>query len=122
MGELFYRVAAVRAVRSASDAARGLLSPHQFGVGVAGGCEHIVHCMQHSLTHIANNRPLAAVKIDISNAFNTSSHASDHDCYQCCRLLGSMPRPDWGGVDASTRPDSTGKSTEHKISRTVCII
>jgi hypothetical protein len=71
MGELFYRVAAVRAVRAASDSARGLLAPHQYGVGVPGGCEHIIHCMQHSLTHIADDRPLAAVKVDISNAFNT---------------------------------------------------
>ena len=73
MGELFYRVAAVRAVRSASDAARGLLSPHQFGVGVAGGCEHIVHCMQHSLTHIADNRPLAAVKICVLSTGSSTS-------------------------------------------------
>ena len=71
MGELFYRVAAVRAVRDAAGNARALLSPHQYGVGVPGGCEHIVHCMQHSLPHIANNTPLAAVKVDISNAFNT---------------------------------------------------
>ena len=71
MGELFYRVAAVRAVRSVSDVARTLLAPHQYGVGVPGGCEHIVHCMQHSLSHVTDNRPLAAVKVDISNAFNT---------------------------------------------------
>ena len=71
MGELIYRIAAVRAVRSVSGAARALLAPHQYGIGVAGGCEHIVHCMQHSLSHVADNRPLAAVKIDISNAFNT---------------------------------------------------
>ena len=71
MGEVFYRVAAVRAVRGAADNARGLLAPHQYGVGVPGGCEHIVHCMQHALTHIRADGPLAAVKIDISNAFNT---------------------------------------------------
>lgn len=73
MGELFYRVAAVRAVRDVVDCAHALLlAPHQYGVGVAGGCEHIVHCMQHSLTHTARDGgPLAAVKVDISNAFNT---------------------------------------------------
>ena len=70
MGELFYRVAAVHAVRAVSNSARGLLAPHQYGVGVPGGCEYIVHSMQHSLSHIADNRPLAAVKVDISNAFN----------------------------------------------------
>ncbi len=87
MGELFYRVAAVRAVRSASDAARGLLSPHQFGVGVAGGCEHIVHCMQHSLTHIADNRPLAAVKMSSIGSFINVTHSGccgwKYDRYKC---------------------------------------
>ena len=33
--------------------------------------EHIVHCMQHSLTDLSAARPQAAIKIDISNAFNT---------------------------------------------------
>ena len=75
MGELFYRVAAVYAVRSVSDVARQLLAPHQYGVGVPGGCEHIVHCMQHSLSDSADNGPLAAVKVDISNAFNTCSRS-----------------------------------------------
>ena len=71
MGELFYRIAAVRAVRSVAKVSRELLAPHQHGIGLAGGCEHIVHCMQHSLSYVADNGPLAAVKVHISNAFNT---------------------------------------------------
>ena len=70
MAELFYRMAAVRAVRSVMDVAAQLLGPHQYGVGVSAGCEHIVHCMQHSLSHIGMSGPQAAVKIDIRNAFN----------------------------------------------------
>ena len=60
MAELFYRIAAIRAVRSAADDAQRILAPHQFGVGVKGGCEHVVHCMQHSLTDLSNDRPQAA--------------------------------------------------------------
>ena len=71
MAELFYRIAAVRSVRSVADSAGSLLAPHQYGVGVPGGCEHVVHCMQHSLTSTADGRRLAAVKVDIANAFNT---------------------------------------------------
>ena len=70
MGELFYRIAAVHAVQSAQKMG-GLLSPHQYGIGVRAGCEHIVHCMQHSLSHLSAGTPLAAVKVDITNAFNT---------------------------------------------------
>ena len=64
MAELFYRIAAIRAVRSVADSARELMEPHQFGIGVSGGCEHIVHCMQHSLTLVDAGGPQAAVKVE----------------------------------------------------------
>lgn len=70
MGELFYRLAAAHAVHAVSKEARELLRPHQYGVGVSGGCEHIVHHMQHSLSDNTHITPQAAVKVDISNAFN----------------------------------------------------
>ena len=50
MGELLYRPAAAHAVQAVSKEARALLAPHQYGIGVSGGCEHIVHHMQHSLS------------------------------------------------------------------------
>ena len=56
MAELFYRMAAIRAVRSVMDVAAQLLGPHQYGVGVSAGCEHIVHCMQHSLRVTVSHR------------------------------------------------------------------
>ena len=71
MAELFYRIAAVRAVRSVAEKAGTLLAPRQYGIGVPGGCEHIVHCMQHSLTTTTDGKQLAAIKVDIQNAFNT---------------------------------------------------
>ena len=73
VGELFYRLAAVIAGSRAGAAAAQLLAPHQFGVGVPSGAERIVHSMQHSLTDRTVRR--AALKIDISNAFNSCDRA-----------------------------------------------
>jgi hypothetical protein len=73
VGELFYRLAAVIAVSRTRTAAAQLLSPHQYGVGVPSGAERIVHSMQYSLTDRAVKR--AALKVDISNAFNSCDRA-----------------------------------------------
>ena len=73
IGEMFYRLAAVLAVRRVTAAAATLLSPHQYGVGVPGGGERILHSMQHTLTD--KQARLAAAKIDISNAFNCCDRA-----------------------------------------------
>ena len=73
VGELFYRLAAVIAGSRAGAAAAQLLAPHQHGVGVPSGAERIVHSMQHSLTDRTVRR--AALKIDISNAFNSCDRA-----------------------------------------------
>ena len=69
IGELFYRMAAVIAVRRVRSAAAPLLAPHQFGFGVRNGCEHIVHSLQHALTD--QSHPLAALQLDLTNAFNS---------------------------------------------------
>ena len=73
VGELFYRLAAVIAGSRAGAAAAQLLAPHQHGVGVTSGAERIVHSMQHSLTDRTVRR--AALKVDISNAFNSCDRA-----------------------------------------------
>ena len=73
IGEMFYRLAAVLAVRRVTAAAATLLAPHQYGIGVPGGGERILHSMQHTLTN--KQARLAAVKIDISNAFNCCDRA-----------------------------------------------
>ena len=73
MAELFYRMAAVRAVRSVMHVAAQLLGPHQYGVGVSAGCEHIVHCMQHSLSHIGMSGLQAAVKICLLSLCSSTS-------------------------------------------------
>jgi hypothetical protein len=75
MGEIFYRIAAIYAVRSVTTAARDLLQPHQFGIGVPAGCEFVVHSMQHALTDLSTGTPMAAIKVDIANAFNTCDRA-----------------------------------------------
>jgi hypothetical protein len=73
VGELFYRLAAVIAVSRTRAAAARLLAPHQYGVGVRSGAERIVHSMQYSLTDRTAKR--AALKVDISNAFNSCDRA-----------------------------------------------
>ena len=45
VGELFYRLAGVIAVRRVSQSATALLAPHQLGVGVASGAEQIAHSL-----------------------------------------------------------------------------
>ena len=69
VGELFYRLAAMVAVRRVSDVAAQLLAPHQYGVGVAAGAEKIVHSLQHEL--VDKDKRLALLQADIANAFNT---------------------------------------------------
>jgi hypothetical protein len=73
VGELFYRLAAVIAVSRTGATAAQLLAPHQLGVGVPSGAERIVHSMQYSLTDRTVKR--AALKVDISNAFNSCDRA-----------------------------------------------
>ena len=73
VGELFYRLAGVIAIKKVTAAAARLLSPHQYGVGVSSGAERILHSLQHSLTD--KHQKLAMLKVDISNAFNTCDRA-----------------------------------------------
>ena len=73
IGEMFYRLAAVLAVRRVTAAASALLAPHQYGIGVASGAERIVHSMQHTLTD--KHRRLAALSCDMENAFNSCNRA-----------------------------------------------
>jgi hypothetical protein len=79
VGELFYRLAAIVAVRRVSGEAAQLLTPHQYGIGVAAGAEKIVHSLQHELTD--TDKRLALLQLDISNAFNSCDRA---------RLLGEL--------------------------------
>ena len=69
VGELFYRLAAIVAVRRVSTEAAQLLAPHQYGMGVAAGAEKIVHSVQHELTD--TDKRLAMLQLDITNAFNS---------------------------------------------------
>ena len=73
IGELFYRLAGVIAVRKIAMTAGKLLGPHQFGVGVANGAERMLHSLQHALTD--KEAKTALLKLDISNAFNSCDRA-----------------------------------------------
>ena len=73
VGELFYRLASIVAVNRVSESAAALLQPHQYGIGVPGGNERIVHSLQHGL--VDDPRHLAALKVDLTNAFNSCDRA-----------------------------------------------
>ena len=73
VGELFYRLAAIVAVRRVSTEAARLLAPHQYGMGVAAGAEKIIHSLQHELTD--TDKRLAMLQLDITNAFNSCDRA-----------------------------------------------
>src|SRR5271168_2634549 len=74
IGEVFYRLAAYRCHVLARDNARTRLAPIQLGIGVSGGCEAIVHNIQHALEKTPpDTDPVAALAIDFRNAFNCVS-------------------------------------------------
>jgi hypothetical protein len=70
-GEIIYRVTASRAVKLLSKQIADILLPYQYGVGVPGGCEIILHDLQHTLEQ--QSLKVAAFTIDFKNAFNTVS-------------------------------------------------
>jgi hypothetical protein len=73
IGEVFYRLAAVIAVKKVVIQAVDLLAPHQYGVGMSSGAERILHSMQHTMAD--KTLKYAAMKIDVSNAFNSCDRA-----------------------------------------------
>ena len=73
VGELFYKLAAVVAVRRVSAEAAQLLAPQQYGIGMAAGAEKIIHSLQHELTD--TDKRLALLQLDIANAFNSCDRA-----------------------------------------------
>ena len=84
MGELFYRLAALTMTRRMAGTAASLLSPHQYGVGVASGAERVVHSLQHLLANAS--RRLSLLQLDISNAFNSCDRG------RLLRVLYSTPQ------------------------------
>jgi len=74
IGEVFYRLAARYILEKSKKVVGELLDPYQYGIGVASGCEKIVHSLRHLLTDSTN--PTAVLKIDISNAFNSVNRAA----------------------------------------------
>jgi hypothetical protein len=71
IGEVFYRIAAYRGQLYVQHVAKDLLQPIQLGVATSGGCEAVVHNLQHVLEQ--NHQPVAALAIDFKNAFNSVS-------------------------------------------------
>jgi len=71
IGEVFYRIAAYRGQLYVQHVIKDLLQPIQLGVATSGGCEAVVHNLQHALEQ--ETQPVAALAIDFRNAFNSVS-------------------------------------------------
>ena len=110
IGEVFYKLATLRAQQLTSPVAAELLQPIQLGVGVSGGCEIAIHTLQHALTQ--PSEPFAALSIDFRNAFNERSRAdilsllfkekSLEQIWKLCHFAYSEPS------DLFVRDQSTG--------------
>jgi len=70
MGEIIYRLCASLAVKKMIVEVEKILTPIQLGVGFSGGCELIIHDIQHSLNPIHSNQSIGALCVDFKNAFN----------------------------------------------------
>ena len=68
VGEVFYRLVSQTLCAQLRSHFENLLSPHQYGVGVRGGCEMVVH----GLRAVLDLHPDWIVfQVDIANAFNS---------------------------------------------------
>ena len=70
VGEIFLRI--ISRLFLAKGREQGDLLPLQLGVGTLGGCEPIIHGLQHYVT-THRGKDMMLVSLDISNAFNTLS-------------------------------------------------
>jgi len=71
VGEVVYRAVSSRATHQVAGEAAKILLPHQYAVGISGGCEMIVHDLQHTLEQ--RSLHVAAISVDFRNAFNSIS-------------------------------------------------
>ncbi len=60
-------------MKHVSEAASKYLSPEQFGVGVAGGAEKVIHALRFARLLNIKNPDFAILQLDFSNAFNRIS-------------------------------------------------
>ena len=71
VGNLLRRLASKLVARVVASKAVRLLSPHQIGVGVRGGCESIVHAVEKVLEEDGPEKMV--LQVDYTNAFNLAN-------------------------------------------------
>ena len=69
VGEILRRLTSKGFSRVSAEKAAGILSPHQLGVGVPGGCEGIAHTVRQV---VEEDPDLLVLRVDLINAFNTA--------------------------------------------------
>jgi hypothetical protein len=100
IGELFVRIASRHALSCIdNNALQHLFLPHQFGVGVANGCETVVHTIQHALANTSERH--FCMSVDFKNAFNCLNrtamltalfkHAALRPLWRFCHWCYSTP-------------------------------
>ena len=73
VGEIWRRILGKQVALAMKNQAAEYLKPNQFGVGVAGGGEAIVHATASIVHQHRDNPNLSVLQIDFTNAFNTVS-------------------------------------------------
>ena len=71
VGNLLRRLASKLVAREVATKAASMLSPHQLGVGVRGGCEAIVHSVEKVLEE--GDQEKMVLQVDYINAFNLAN-------------------------------------------------
>jgi hypothetical protein len=72
VGEILRRLTSKGFSRVLAEKAAGILSPHQLGVGVPGGCEGIAHTVRQVVEEGVEDPDLYVLRVDLNNAFNTA--------------------------------------------------
>jgi len=95
IGETFWRLATAHTLAHHEDTTRSHLAPFQFGIGVPGGVERIIHAVNATLTDPDIRH--AAVTIDFANAFNALDRgAMLTELYSHREFRGIFAIADWG--------------------------
>ena len=109
IGETFWRLATAHTLAHHEDTTRTHLAPYQFGIGVPGGVERIIHAVNATLTDPDIRH--AAVTIDFANAFNALDRgAMLTELYSHREFRGIFAIADWGYTSDTPLHFLTGRA------------
>ena len=70
VGEITRRLTSKCFNSATFERAANILSPHQLGVGVRGGCEALAHTMRQVVEEAQDNQDIHILQVDLVNAYN----------------------------------------------------